>query len=172
MVAVCGRRHREHSSAIIPPIKSLREGFWMRFYYKLLSVLLIVLGLGLPMVLKGPDGHPIMSVADWMPEVGFFRRSLQQLQSSATDLTPEPALSPTFAGDLSTTVLRAGELYQWQDRAGGWHFSDQKPQIESQLTVEALPQVKNLISAPVVRPATSSKLSSTGTVSDITRSIQ
>jgi hypothetical protein len=30
-------------------------------------------------------------------------------------------------------------MYKWQDKAGGWHFSNQKPQIESQLTVEAMP---------------------------------
>jgi len=159
----------------------------VRFYYKFLLLLLVVLGLGLPMLLKGPDGRPIMTASDWLPEPGFLRRSSRQLQSAAASLMPdsnEPSgsgsgvpssqLSSTeFSNaELSNTELGAGKMYKWQDEDGGWHFSNQKPLIESQLTVEALPEVKNLISAPVVKPASSSKLSPNSAMSKITRAIQ
>jgi len=144
----------------------------VRFYYKFLLLLLVVLGLGLPMFLKGPDGRPIMTISDWLPETESLRRSVRKLQSTTASLIPDAAVVTGSATGLSRTTLGNGEMYKWQDEHGGWHFSNQKPQIESQLSVEQLPEVKNLISAPVVKPATSSKMSPSSAISNITRAIQ
>lgn len=73
-------------------------GFLIKALLALLLPLLVVL-----MVLPGPDGKPVMSLSDWMPE------------------KPD-------TGWLSKTPLsRETSLYRWQDEQGHWNFSQEKP---------------------------------------------
>ena len=121
-----------------------------------------------------------MTMDDWLPDKHFFDKSVSQIKSLTKEIVETVTADDGgnkqegLATEDSPAVLTSssGKMYKWQGQDGSWHFSNQKPQIESQLTVEALPEVKNLISAPVVKPATSSKMSSTSTISDITRAIQ
>ncbi|MFC3152493.1 DUF4124 domain-containing protein [Litoribrevibacter euphylliae] len=80
----------------------------MKIMIKLLILALIGVFVA-PMVMKGPDGQPLISWKD------FF--------SSPAPDDPSPSVSPNAPASPSglTTV------YKWKDKDGQWHFSD-KPQ--------------------------------------------
>ena len=73
----------------------------MKIMIKLL-VLALVGAIVAPMILKGPDGRPLMSWED------FF---------SVPDSTVGLSKPISKSSDLTT-------VYKWQDEEGQWHFSD------------------------------------------------
>lgn len=129
------------------------------------------------MLVKMPKGQPLMTVHDWLPDKKFISSSSVQLKSVATKLSDVASgairqVNQTFNNEVNDTFLSpvemsndSGTIYKWQDKQGQWHFSNEKPEIESRVSIEAMPEVRNLIPAPVVRPPSSSKLSPAGTVS-------
>ncbi|MEM6483577.1 MAG: DUF4124 domain-containing protein [Pseudomonadota bacterium] len=78
---------------------------------KLLLAILVIACIA-PMIMKGPDGEPIMTLDDWKPEVPATVDGLKQ-QVMATGKEVMPEKSPS--------------VYRWQDENGSWHFSDQAP---------------------------------------------
>lgn len=77
---------------------------------KLLIGLLIIACI-LPLFIKGPDGEPIMSLSDWVPEVP------DAVSDLAGEVTPDPVSSDPVT------------VYKWQDEDGQWHFSNQPPEV-------------------------------------------
>jgi hypothetical protein len=61
-----------------------------------LMILVVILACIGPFFIKGPDGEPLMKLADWLP----------------ADVPDPPAR------EVRTTV------YKWQDEHGVWHFSN------------------------------------------------
>ncbi|MEM1145456.1 MAG: DUF4124 domain-containing protein [Pseudomonadota bacterium] len=82
---------------------------------KLLIAILLVACVA-PMIIKGPDGEPIMTLDDWKPDVPATVDELkQQVMATGKEVMPEKAASVY------------GTVYRWQDENGAWHFSDQAP---------------------------------------------
>lgn len=123
-----------------------------KLFIKLILVL-IVGGLVLPLWLKGPDGQPIMSISDWMPDVSALSKLLDKIPSTPTATDSQAAEGKQF--------------YKWQDEEGGWHYSDRAPDSALEVEVQELPQMTNTIKAVEVKerktssdPAISSKMAS------------
>ena len=64
-----------------------------------------------PMFIKGPDGEPIMTVSDWIPE--------------------KPDTS-AISGNSNTSQ----EFYRYQDENGNWQYTDRPPEGANVETVE------------------------------------
>ncbi|MFT5693155.1 MAG: hypothetical protein ACI92E_002491 [Oceanicoccus sp.] len=138
----------------------------MKTRHKIMLTVFVLFAFGLPMVMKGSNGKPIMTLDDWMPNKNTFDKSLSKIQSLGERVSNigdnEPSGRPVLATVDSPTVLSSssGKMYKWQDAKGRWHFSSEKPQVESEVSVEALPEVKNLLPAPIARRGSSSTIAS------------
>ncbi len=138
----------------------------MKIQHKFMLLMLVIMAFGLPMLMKGPDGKPIMTVGDWLPDKDFFDKSVSKIKSVSKDVVETATANDgeTKQGPLATedspTVLASssGKMYKWQDDKGRWHFSNEKPQVKTQVHVEDLPEVKNLLPAPVARQGSSSTI--------------
>lgn len=138
----------------------------MKIQHKIMLIVFVVFAFGLPMLMKGPDGRPIMTIDDWLPDKDTLDKSVSKMQTLSEKVGniggSEASDRGVFATADSPAVLSSssGKMYKWQDAQGRWHFSNEKPQVESEVRVEALPQVKNLLPAPVARRGSSSTIAS------------
>jgi hypothetical protein len=134
----------------------------MKPYTKFVLIVFVIVMFGLPMIMKGPDGRPIMTIDDWLPSgssVDNVVSTLNSVKDSAMQVVSEHSPSDDVSEDeLMPVQAGAGTMYKWQDEKGRWHFSNEKPQAASQVSVEALPEVKNLMQAPVVKDRSSSNI--------------
>ncbi len=140
----------------------------MKKFTKLLIFIVVLLGLALPMFLKGPDGKPIMALSDWVPDVDQQVLDMDKLGSSLEQLTSgaggeSPFTAPQTADEPSTKVVAAksgsgSRMYKWQDEKGRWHFSSEKPPQHIQAAEEELPEMENLMEAPVKAEENSSTI--------------
>ncbi len=103
-----------------------------KLFIKLILVL-IVCGFVLPLWLKGPDGQPVMSIGDWVPDISELTKLLDKIPSA-----------PIAAGSESGDVQ---QFYKWQDEDGGWHYSDKAPKSGLNVQAQELPQTTNTIQA-------------------------
>ncbi|GAA5441945.1 hypothetical protein Misp06_00106 [Microbulbifer sp. NBRC 101763] len=107
----------------------------MKYAY-MLAVLLLV-GVGLSMILPDPEGKPIMSPSDWLPDQKTIDNVRYQGQRALHTVT---STSQQSAKQLESFVKSSGlispvqsetpatEVFTWQDREGNWHFSDSVPE--------------------------------------------
>ena len=143
----------------------------MSSFVKVILVLVLLLGVVLPMMIKGPDGKPIMSVDDWIPDVDTEQvtGAVDQLQAlSSGQVAPDqagtlPDPSPNNApmvkdSDPAMLGSSSGKMYKWQDENGRWHFSSQKPAASEHAQVEDLPDMENVMDAPVNEEENSSMM--------------
>ncbi|MFA0813167.1 hypothetical protein [Microbulbifer epialgicus] len=128
----------------------------MKYAY-MLGILLLV-GVGLPMILPGPGGEPIISPKSWLPDQQALENARQQgqralqtfnatSQKSAEqfeNLIKSNRLLPEKQGIEPTT-----EVFTWQDGEGNWHFSDSVP--EGLHTSVRIHRVKPLNTVPATQ---------------------
>ena len=146
----------------------------MKPFAKLMIGLLVVVGIALPMLMKGPNGKPIMTVDDWIPDVGALNPQNISIDDGVERLKSlakiEPAREPSEQGSVQAAatpskqlaVLKSGEMYKWQDAQGRWHFSNEKPVDSVAVSVQELPEMENLMQAPVKEQEKSSSISLPG----------
>ena len=136
----------------------------MKLSTKILSgvVLLLLLALLAPLFLKGSDGKPI-KLSDWVPNkdrmLGMARQAAKAGDELATDSMQSLGQLTDTAGSSSmqaeveaapdTLKASSGKMYKWQDENGRWHFSSQKPMETGNVALEDLPDVENVMDAPV-----------------------
>ena len=83
-----------------------------------LMALVLVLAMAGPFVLKGPDGQPLMSMADVRAAATRTGNSMKmQWRRLRGDVGQ--ALGDENAGKV--------EMHRWQDANGQWHYSDEPP---------------------------------------------
>lgn len=75
-------------------------------------ILMLVVLLGAPMIIPGPDGKPIMSIDDWIP-----RDLIRSLKSGTETLTDAGA-------ELLDEEAGPAQIYAWRDASGAIHYSD------------------------------------------------
>ncbi|MEE8058843.1 MAG: DUF4124 domain-containing protein [Pseudomonadales bacterium] len=157
----------------------------MKSYTKWLLFLFLLFAVGLPLVIKGPNGRPIISFGDWMPNSAALDQVLGQLRlvsdkagkgvervaeqtvDSLSELVETPSVSTTVKQSLSSEELAkspivfsssSGKMYKWQDTNGRWHFSSEKPMAVDKVSVEALPDVENVMDTPITEGENSSNI--------------
>jgi hypothetical protein len=83
----------------------------MKLVYKLIALALIA-ALAAPMLIKGPDGKPIMSWKDWLPDTQAIKKSVEKSipELPVSNSTPQPTQ----------------KVYRWKDEHGVWHYSNQQ----------------------------------------------
>jgi len=91
-----------------------------------------------PMFIKGPDGEPIMTISDWIPE--------------------KPDTS-AISGSSNTPQ----EFYRYQDEQGNWQYTDRPPEGANVETVE-VDISSNVIDSVEIQPkeATAARTSAPG----------
>lgn len=148
----------------------------MSFKSKFVIMLLLLLALGLPMLIKGPDGRPIMTVNDWVPELDKLvidthavSDTVESLQSAAKGIGSDRITASAVSADQSAQQglteadpnrlsRGSGKMYKWQDDSGQWHFSSEKPKTSQQASIEDLPDVENVMEPPVTEDNKSSTI--------------
>ncbi|ARN73660.1 DUF4124 domain-containing protein [Oceanicoccus sagamiensis] len=146
----------------------------MSFKAKFTLLLFVLLALGMPMVMKGPDGRPLMTLSDWVPNLdslpidqAAISGVVDQLQQASPPAQSDRGDQTAAQTDNSAALVQAaptpvsssaGTLYKWQDEKGRWHFSNQKPVTSTQVSMEALPEVENVMEAPVNKGDNSSSI--------------
>lgn len=105
---------------------------------KVSIVLLLVMMVVMPMLMKGPDGKPIMDIYDWIPR-----------QAIDTILDSTNSVGHQIENVNTQNSIGAGdEIYTWRDADGVLHYSD-KPVNGSQAMT--LPENATMMEAVKVR---------------------
>jgi hypothetical protein len=122
----------------------------MKFKMFLLSALLLFIVVGMPMLLPGPDGKPLMKLSDWVPTASSLSTVPSQFSrffGNLKNFVEEGAQGlESLAGDSTST--ESGKLFKWKDKQGQWHFTD-TPGVDavSQFEID-LPEVANVVEPP------------------------
>lgn len=132
----------------------------MGFKGKCFVAVLVCFALGLPLLMKGPDGRPIMTLDDWVPDISIDTQMVPEAGDSLKTI-----LSPSFTGEdgnmgfghpdqhesglgSHSAPVIGRKMYKWQDDTGRWHFSNEKPDNVEVVSVEEMPEVENVMEAP------------------------
>ena len=124
-----------------------------------LIMALLVLALGLPLWLRGPDGRPIMTPADWLESPAWLEGLIagaREFAESPVETTPAIGAEKPGGngGEASAANAGTGFYYRWQDATGLWHFSDEPPPARAdELQPLALPDPANRLSPPAAAEA-------------------
>lgn len=168
----------------------------MKAYFKWMLIFVVIFAVAIPMLLKGPDGRPIMSIGDWLPAAADLgqlanrvksgvggEQSGQQVGGEQPNTGHRPSAAENNLQTLSRQQLAdspaqlsstSGKMYKWQDKNGRWHFSSQKPLNQQKVQVQDLPDVENVIDAPVTGGDNSSTigLPDFGDAGDLLKKVQ
>ncbi len=157
----------------------------MQKFGKLLLGVVVLFAVVVPMFLKGPDGRPILDPTEWLPDDERVSGYLREAGRAAKDLAGDSARSlsdrqtgddsdasrvrevreqeqsgaETLSEDAPTRLTGdSGKMYKWQDAQGRWHFSNEKPTHSEGVAMDDLPQVENVMEAPVDRESEGSMM--------------
>jgi hypothetical protein len=135
----------------------------MTLFMKLLLMLVLIFAVLLPMMIKGPNGQPIMALEDWLPDSYTLLANLPLSLTEVVQLgSDEPASRTATQADAIKLSANSGQIYKWQDQQGRWHFSSEKPVLDVNAQLEQLPELENVMEAPVNEGDNSSSLSLPG----------
>ena len=110
----------------------------MKLGYKLMLFALVAL-FALPMFMIKPDGKPMMTLSDWIPDTKAISKVGTKLRNMTSDT---PSLD-------NFSVTTKAKMYSWKDDRGVMHFSEQPPAEDSavQVKVRDMPKEVNLMNA-------------------------
>ncbi len=107
----------------------------------------LVAMIALPMFMVKPDGQPMMSIDDWLPDTKAIKNSVSNAANKLNDVTSD---MPTLEAPKLT---RSGKMYSWRDDRGVMHFSEEPPPATAQqVKVRDLPKEVNMMQALKPRP--------------------
>lgn len=88
----------------------------MKFKMVMMIITLMFLAFGLPMIMPGPNGKPMMTLNDWIPDLSGAAKKWHKFSHVVEDQTGI-ALAPP-----------PPTIHKWQDEKGKWHFGDSAPE--------------------------------------------
>lgn len=121
-------------------------------------VVFMVMLVGMPMILKGPDGKPIMTFSDWLPSADIFKQPFEQVEAVVNKAADTLPLEIDEENPPPVLSAGSGKMYKWQDDKGRWHFSSEKPVDNSKAAIEDLPNLSNVMEPAVVSNNNSSTI--------------
>lgn len=99
----------------------------MKWIYRIVSVVILGVAIGLPFFMNNKDGKPMLSLP------------------TADDLTPEMP-------DASSLTGGERVYYKWKDKFGQWHFGDEPPEGVAVVPVSVNVNANIIQSTPVEQP--------------------
>lgn len=104
---------------------------------------LLMLAFVVPMIMPGPNGKPVMSINDWLPNATSIERVRSGVMSYWNKLT---------AGIEKNTGLDVApepeQIFKWQDANGSWHFTNRANMASKDAQKQALPTATNTMAPP------------------------
>ena len=124
--------------------------------WKLLRLFLplLIIGFIVPMIMPGPDGKPLMSWADWLPDKAGLDRFSSLLKAGVEAVDPEDKILPAI------DFIEPQKVYKWKDQQGQWYFADEPNAMAVDAEEIELPRIHNTIRPLTARAAESAGLSS------------
>jgi hypothetical protein len=114
--------------------------------FKLFTPILII-GFVAPMITPGPDGEPLMTWRDWVPDKSSLVKLLSFLEGTVEVIDPGGSLSS------SVDLFEKQQIYQWQDEQGHWYFTDNPESAAAHAISKPMPKFKNFM-VPLTLPET------------------
>ncbi len=89
----------------------------------------LILGCAGLFVLKKPDGTPILSMQDFLPDISSLTYDAKKLIRDAKNLTSSIGNNTENNTEDNTEQTAQAEsgIYRWKDSNGQWQFSDTPP---------------------------------------------
>ena len=112
--------------ASAPPLCSAsraRPGNYLMKLFTKLMVLVVLAALVAPFLIRGPDGQPIRTVDDVLPDAKRVERSLEGVV-----MRVERTANGLFDGDEEIDSAGMTRVVRWQDAQGVWHFAQDAPE--------------------------------------------
>ena len=145
---------------------------FMKSYTKLLLFIVVLMAVVLPMMIKGPNGKPIMALNDWLPSDVDVSKSVIMVKSLGQSAKQainsvvveqegslnESSVSLPVAQSVEVVPLASGQMYKWRDKKGRWQFSNEAPTNLDSVEVADLPEIKNVMDAPISQRKNSSTI--------------
>ncbi len=91
----------------------------MKLGYKLMLLGLVAM-LALPLFIRKPDGTPMMTLEDWIPDT----KALQRTASAALN---KSSGGDGFSEGAALVSEPEAKMYSWRDANGVMHFSENPP---------------------------------------------
>lgn len=115
--------------------------------WKMIKLLLplLVMAFVVPMIMPGPNGHPVMTWQDWLPSTA----SVQHWHATLTSMWNRIAGSVEQTTGLDVAPAPT-QLYKWKDANGNWHFTDRADMVDSNAARAPLPTAVNTMAPPPV----------------------
>jgi hypothetical protein len=107
----------------------------MGLYIKLLLAILI-LGLAGLFVLKKPDGTPILSFDELVPDVSALIYRAQALIATVKNIETLKAQVTAESEVGHQKNNTRSDIYRWKDRSGQWQFADTPPSDVAAETID------------------------------------
>jgi hypothetical protein len=121
------------------PVKRMKWKLFRLFFP------ILIIGFIAPMIIPGPDGEPLMSWRDWVPDKSSLVKLSSFLEGTVDLIDPEGSL-PSSVG-----LVEKKQIYQWQDEQGHWHFTDNSGLAAPHAISKPIPEVKNFM-VPLTLP--------------------
>ncbi|MGK0441618.1 MAG: hypothetical protein ACJA0N_001419 [Pseudohongiellaceae bacterium] len=127
-------------------------------YFRILLPLFVI-AFAVPMIMPGPDGKPVMSVKDWVPDQTTFSKIKNKVKDVINQAADQTAKLSNSTADSVTAksdhfLDRKNQLYKWKDKHGRWQFTDRFDQVPeyalAQLQVDKMPKAVNTMVAPPI----------------------
>ena len=89
----------------------------------------LILGCAGLFVLKKPDGSPILSMQDFLPDISSISQDAKKLIRDAKNLTSSIGnnLEDNSEDDAEQNAQTESKVYRWKDSNGQWQFADTPP---------------------------------------------
>mgnify|MGYP000630563410 CR=1 FL=1 len=129
-----------------------------------LIICIVLLGFGGLFVLKQPNGSPWLSVNDFY-NFQSVNQKITDFKKGVADQTQSLLNSDLLNSDLLSVVSideNAHTIYKWQDQQGTWHYSDNKPDSNTELNnainiTKVWIKPENLTVIPALKPVSNNR---------------
>ena len=120
-----------------------------KLMYKLMFLALMAM-LAVPMFIKGPNGEPLMSMDDWVPDTDGIKRKIDSFFADVSDTASN--MGGGFSESSGSGGKNGGQsFYKWQDANGQWQYSD-KPNPAGQSESVYVNPDANMVSSAGFQP--------------------
>lgn len=113
--------------------------------------------LAIPLFIMGPDGKPMMTKDDWMPDLSAVQKVISTAKNVAHNGNLASVEGIQAIGESvgeTAAPAKAQKIYKWKDAKGVWQFSNSPPPADvKNAQQQDMPKMSNVMQAVKVREA-------------------